>query len=152
MSSLSHEPLPAVDYYRIVRGQIEHEDNLIGLRLNWFLASQSFLFTAYAIVLSNLHGGGLPAGGPEDSRLLVLRALPAIAIISAALILFTVIDGLLAMNNLRRLLRAYLPDADARGFPPIQGANYTRILGAIAPICLPVVFGTAWLVILYKGR
>ena len=38
------------DFYKLIRGQIEHEDNLIGTRLNWFMASQSFLFSAYAIV------------------------------------------------------------------------------------------------------
>lgn len=50
---MNDNPVPPADYYGAVRGQIEHEDTLISQRLNWFLMSQSFLFTAYAIVVSN---------------------------------------------------------------------------------------------------
>ena len=35
-----------------VRSQIEYEDNLVANRLSWLIASQSFLFTGYAIVLN----------------------------------------------------------------------------------------------------
>ena len=29
------------------RDQIEHEDNLIGMRINWLVAAETFLFVAY---------------------------------------------------------------------------------------------------------
>ena len=44
--------------YQAVRAQIEFEDGLIAQRLNWFVMSQSFLFTAYAITLGS---GAQPA-------------------------------------------------------------------------------------------
>jgi glycerol-3-phosphate dehydrogenase len=43
----------SLEYYRILRSQIEHEDNLISQRLNWFVSAQAFLFTANAIVLNS---------------------------------------------------------------------------------------------------
>ena len=43
-----------LQYYAIIRSQIEHEDNLVGQRLSWFVAAESFLFTAYAITVSNI--------------------------------------------------------------------------------------------------
>jgi hypothetical protein len=36
------------DWYRTIRDQIQHEDNLIVQRLSWLMAAQSFLFTGYA--------------------------------------------------------------------------------------------------------
>jgi len=39
-----------VDWYRTIRDQIQHEDNLIVQRLSWLMAAQSFLFTGYAII------------------------------------------------------------------------------------------------------
>jgi hypothetical protein len=44
--------LSPVDLYHLVRSQIEHEDNLVSARLSWLLASQSCVFTAYAITLN----------------------------------------------------------------------------------------------------
>ena len=39
-----------VDWYRTIRDQIQHEDNLIVQRLSWLMAAQSFFFTGYAII------------------------------------------------------------------------------------------------------
>ena len=47
-------PLSGLEYYRLIRERIEHEDNLVVQRLLWLVASQSFLFTACAIVLNGL--------------------------------------------------------------------------------------------------
>ena len=45
------ESISGIQYYQIIRSQIEHEDNLINQRLSWFVAAQAFLFSAYAILL-----------------------------------------------------------------------------------------------------
>jgi hypothetical protein len=46
------ESISGIQYYEIIRSQIEHEDNLINQRLSWFVAAQAFLFSAYAILLN----------------------------------------------------------------------------------------------------
>ena len=40
------ESISRIEYYQIIRSQIEHEDNLINQRLSWFVAAQAFLFSA----------------------------------------------------------------------------------------------------------
>lgn len=72
-----------VEYYNLFRNRIEHEDNLIVQRLSWLVASQSFLFTAYAITVNGL--SSLP---PSVASLLVtqerlfFRLIPAIGILT----------------------------------------------------------------------
>ena len=66
----------AVDYYRLIRSRIEHEDSLITQRLSWFIGSQSFFFTAYAIVIVNARPG------QELHALPVL--IPLVALLSSA--------------------------------------------------------------------
>src|SRR5262244_2376918 len=95
----SPPPLPPLEHYRIVRGQIEHEDNLVSQRLSWLLASQAFLFTAYAITLN----------GPVQLHLqifeshvqLLILLVPLVGIVSASLIWLSIIAGLSAMKKLR---------------------------------------------------
>ena len=48
----SAEKISPLERYQLFRSRIEHEDTLILQRLSWLMASQSFLFTAYAIVTS----------------------------------------------------------------------------------------------------
>jgi hypothetical protein len=48
--------LPAVERYRILRDQLQHEDGLTTQRLSWLMASQAFLFTAYAIAVNGPEG------------------------------------------------------------------------------------------------
>lgn len=42
----------AAELYDVYRSQIEHEDELIGLRGGWFIAAEAFLFSAYGVVLA----------------------------------------------------------------------------------------------------
>ncbi len=40
----------AAEAYVAYRKQIEHEDDLIGLRIGWFIAAEGLLFAAYGVV------------------------------------------------------------------------------------------------------
>ena len=41
-----------VELYQAVRGQIEHESSLVGVRLGWLITAEAFLAAAYATVLT----------------------------------------------------------------------------------------------------
>jgi hypothetical protein len=142
------ERLSDLELYKVVRAQIEHEDNLIGLRLNWFVASQSFLFTAYAIVLSNLHAIAGRPGELGDMRILVARVLPTVALASGLLILVAIIAGMVAMQDLRAAIAARVEQFNDLGLPPIQGRRLTQRFGIVAPIGMPIMFVAVWVVIL----
>jgi len=134
-----------LDHYRLVRSQIEHEDNLVSQRLSWMLASQSFLFTAYAITLN----------GPAQSHFktfethstLLLNLLIVVGIVSALLIWASILAGLSAMNTLRRDFRATIADDLPAGVPPIQTRGLAYRAGQFGPVLIPLLFTAVWLVL-----
>jgi NADH:ubiquinone oxidoreductase subunit 5 (subunit L)/multisubunit Na+/H+ antiporter MnhA subunit len=132
------------DWYRTIRDQIQHEDNLIVQRLAWLMAAQSFFFTGYAIVANATP----PPRNPLSAKQLDLLfdIIPAVAFISDVLIYCSVIAGVLALYRLRRAYATHV--APVGNFPEIhQGSRLTRWLGFAPPILLPLVFLIAWLIV-----
>jgi len=134
-------------YGDAVRRQIEHEDVLIVNRLSWLIASQSFLFTAYAIILN----------GPVLTRNehyavhgeLLVKTIPVLAISACALIYLGICGGVRVMADLRReLARHHAAIGNLR--PPIQGTPLTLFLGHCAPLGLPPIFAVAWTILLFS--
>lgn len=140
--------ITAEQYYSIIRGQIEHEDNLIGQRLSWFVAAQSFLFTAYAITVSN---SGPNHTEPVIERMrLLLWIIPMTSILTCVLIYATIIAGSIAVVALRRLYHNYADHTAATGLPPVQGYRRTQLLGQAAPMLMPLVFLVVWFILLVR--
>ena len=143
--------LDDLDFYKLIRSRLEHEDGLIVNRLSWLVASQSFLFTAYAIVLNGLAG---PPGSQAmaDRQICLLRLIPIVGIAAAALIYAGILAAIRAMAWLRASFRARIPEEAAAGLPSIHTPSRIRRLGLAAPIVLPVVFLLAWLYLLVAAR
>jgi len=125
------------DNYSLIRSRIEPEDTLMTQRLSWLIASQSFFFTAYAIVTVNA------APGKNLHHLPVL--IPLVALISSTLIFLTIVAAILAINSLRRAYDATNPSPD---LPPLQTPIHIRLLGLTAPLLLPLLFLAVWLYLL----
>jgi hypothetical protein len=148
-SPVNVEPQITVDrYYTIIRGQVEHEDNLISQRLSWFITAQSFLFTAYAITISNIDNVHSPAISQKMRLLLVL--IPLASMLSCVLIYVTIIAGLIAIADLRRLYKSFTGTAPTH-LPPVQGYRRTQVMGLAAPMGVPLVFLAVWLLLLVHG-
>jgi hypothetical protein len=141
------ESISRTEYYQIIRSQIEHEDNLINQRLSWFVAAQAFLFSAYAILLNAPPQVRLQSFATQQEILFSL--IPLVAIGVSILIYITVIAALLAMANLRRLLKNHMEDSAL--FPPVQGYRQTLLLGQATLILIPFVFMSSWIVLLIKS-
>jgi hypothetical protein len=145
IAKLSKEPLSVTQYYSIIRGQVEHEDNLMMQRLNWFITSQSFFFSAFAIDVTSLFAAPpLAAGDVYDTRQLLRILIPLVAIIASGVILITIIAGVLAMHNLRGLFHRHVEKCDCLDLPPVQGFRRTWAMGLAAPLLLPIVFLSVW--------
>ncbi len=71
--------LTDAEYYGMVRGQIEFESGLIAQRFNWFVASQSFFFTAFAITLNGIASPAATAAIADQQRL-VNHLIPVVAL------------------------------------------------------------------------
>jgi hypothetical protein len=132
-----------------VRSQIEHEDNLVSARLSWLLASQSFLFTAYAITLN----------GPllshfktfETNSNLLISLLTVVGIVSALLIWISILAGIAAMRNLKANFERRVGTSLPAGLPPIQTAGAPLLAGQLGPVLIPLLFTTVWLVLLVRA-
>src|SRR5919106_6535611 len=103
------ESISRIQYYQIIRSQIEHEDNLINQRLSWFVAAQAFLFSAYAILLNAPPQVRLQSFAAQQE--ILFSVIPLVAIGVSILIHITVIAAMLAMANLRRLLKNHVEDS-----------------------------------------
>jgi hypothetical protein len=137
-----------LDYYRILRGQIEHEDNLVGSRISWFVTSQSFLFSAYAIIATGIQ----PTASQTalDAKHVLLVVIPGLAIAASVLILMSIFSGFTAMKALRKRYTRVAPqDADLL-LPPIQGDRLNRLAGMAAPALLPPLFMAVWIFLLVR--
>ena len=137
------------DLYRLLRGQIEFEDSLIVQRLNWFVASQSFLFTAYAI---NLNAPVQPALGVfREHGTLIFHLIPVVALACCALIYLAVVAGVIAQVHIHREFKLRMASDAAANFPRLQGASITRLMGMAAPLGIPIVFAIVWAYLLFSG-
>jgi hypothetical protein len=145
----SREKLSSLDWYRLIRSRIEHEDNLMSQRLSWMVASQAFLFTAYAITTSGL-SNQISAGDSlfHSQARVLFRLIPVVAICNALLIYIGILAALKAIRELRRAYRARRGPNES---PPIQTSVLTRRLGLAAPVLLPLVFILVWLALMIRG-
>jgi hypothetical protein len=149
------ESISGIQYYEIIRSQIEHEDNLINQRLSWFVAAQAFLFSAYAILLNAPSQVRLQGFARQQEILFYL--IPLVAIGVSILIYVTVIAAMLAMANLRRLLKSHANELESHAkekeilLPPVQGYRQTLLLGQASPILIPFLFMISWIVLLIKS-
>jgi len=129
-------------YYHHLRSRLEHEDGLIVNRLAWLMASESFFFTAYAIVLNG-------AGTPHHRRLIHL--IPMVAIASSALIFVAIVAAVRALGWIHGLMKARVPDPAALGLPPLHSPGSITVPGLAAPLILPPIFVTVWFYLLVAG-
>jgi hypothetical protein len=142
--------LTAVERYHVLRDQIQHEDNLTTQRLSWLMASQAFLFTAYAIVMNGPERAMSPFAAAQQQWL--ITAIPALALSSAVLIYVSIIAGVIALLNLHRDAgRICSADSASAAFPPIQGSAFTRISGLASPLLVPPIFIGIWCYLTFQG-
>ena len=138
-----------LDIYHAVREQIEHEDNLITQRLTWLVASQSFLFTAFAILVNAPVASKLPILALKQDQ--VFQLIPVVGFGSSLLIYLSIIAGILAMSRLRTHWAHNACSASCAALPPVQSASVSRILGTLTPAALPPGFMLIWLYLLVSG-
>jgi hypothetical protein len=136
--------LPEIDLYRIVREQIEHEDSLISERLSWFMTSQSFLFTGYAISLTAHIEVRTPWHAAQQALVFII---PVIAICTAFLFWLAILVGIGVMRRLRRFLNSRMSEALKNALPPVQTTGVRLALALSGPVILPPLFISTWAIL-----
>ncbi|OQW37255.1 MAG: hypothetical protein A4E19_13910 [Nitrospira sp. SG-bin1] len=139
------------EYYGLIRGQIEHHDQLINQRVTWQIITQAFFFGAYATLLNAQKEAKNPLF--EAEQLLLLWLLPVAGLLAGALAYVSIIASLKNIDHLRALYENFAQsktpeDASTKLYPHIQGPAYLTKWAKLTPMWMPVVFTTAWLIIL----
>ncbi len=125
----------------LLREEIHFEHQLISNRMNWYLTSQSFLMTAFAIA----GGAGHPYGW-------LTSLLPSIGIAISFLIFIGVLAAAVVVQILRARERALIAEAkELENVPNRKLPTWTHVFGMAGPLVLPVIFVLAWCVCLLKG-
>ena len=145
--------LTSAELYDRVKSQIEHEDELINIRVVWQLLAQSFFFSTYATLL-NAKGEAKNHLFAQQQEFL-LWAVPIAAFLAGILASISIVASLYNIEYLRQLYEHYPrhrdeDDHSARVFPAIQGPDVSRKWGRVPPIGLPVLFILTWLIILIR--
>src|SRR5258708_3055710 len=101
-------PLTALEYYNLVRERIEHAHTLLVQRLTWLVGSQSFLFTAYAIVSNGLMTQPPQTALPRftDQLRLLFQLVPVVAMLTSVLIYVSILAAVVTMRRLRNGYRS----------------------------------------------
>jgi hypothetical protein len=142
--------LSSVERYHILRDQIQHEDNLTTQRLSWLVAAESFLFTAYAVLMNGPERAMSPFAAQQQQWL--ITAIPGLGLSSTALIYVSIVAGVMALLNLHHHSRQICEqERSSTDFPPIQGTDRTRLLGLASPLLVPPLFAGVWLLIMVRG-
>ena len=142
------EDISPVERYQLFRNRIEHEDNLVMQRLSWLMASQSFLFSAYAIVTNGLSS---PRTGGTNAFVNLLHILekivPIVALLNSLMIFVSILAALRAIKELRR---QYQQNQEVLKTLPLQASSTTRVASLSAPVLLPLLFMAVWLFLVIK--
>src|SRR5437870_3916589 len=93
------DPVSQLEFYRMIRLRLEHEDGLIVQRLSWLVASQSFLFTAYAITLNGLVTN-IATVTTRQSHL--MNVVATVGVLTCGLLYASILAAIAAINVLRR--------------------------------------------------
>lgn len=139
------ENVVALERYKLARGQIEHENTLIGQRITWYLTLQGFLFAALFVAL------GLLFDTSKFPKLLIARTDLAAAItvlpivgVFASVACFLLIRS--AYAQIDRVVGWWSEQRlEASDFPPITGTGgfslfRYRVTGADFVLVLLVVW------------
>ena len=130
--------------YDAYRTQIEHEDQLIGMRNGWLVGGQAFLFAAYAATLA-VPDHGVQRGFSSAAHELFYE-LPALGIVLAALVFITVNA---ALSRLRKLNRDFENLGECPEHYPSIISGTQRKFGHGVAIAIPTLFAGSWIAVFF---
>jgi len=128
--------------------QINHEDELIGVRVSWLVISQSFLFGTFASLVGLKGVAGHEAGAVT----LLLNLIPLVGIFLPVLVLVAVGAATYAIWQWRaehdRICK--MDEAKQLDWPDLKHRGLVSLMGHLLPIVGSVGFLLAWLLLLIE--
>ena len=135
--------VPVDQLYQLYRAEVKHEDDLIGQRINWFMAGQAFLLVALAIV----HKGDEAMPSPTNNPFFPM--VPIVALIASVFIFAGVIAGTVALAHWRTAVRKLVREHPT--LPYVHNEAWIVPTAWSGPLITPLAFIAAWLYLLAHG-
>jgi hypothetical protein len=132
------------EVYDAYRKQIEHEDELIGMRNGWLIGGQAFLFAAYAATLA-VQSHGAQRGFASAAHQLFVE-LPVVGTALAALVFLTVNAALCRSGQLRK--RFDNLHETPQNYPSIMSI-IPRWIGHGVARLIPILFVGSWIGVIW---
>ena len=132
------------DIYDAYRTQIEHEDQLIGMRNGWLIGGQAFLFAAYSATLEVQDHGVQRSFSSAANEL--FYELPALGIVLAVLVSITVNAALARLLELRREFENL--DKRPDHYPSIISGT-PRLFGHGVARAISILFAISWIAVFF---
>ena len=151
----------SLEFYRLCRAKIEHEDELVNQRLTWLITLQGLLFTAYGFSISaeaaSLGSKGIEIGASDAARhsyeafmtnLLTLRH--GLSYLGIAVALAALTGILAACRAIRDDVAAMqgLPVRNCSGqplFPRVASEGSANALGMTCAVSVPFMLAGVWI-------
>ncbi len=147
-SAQQEQTMTQADFYHLLKHQIENEDNLVNQRLIWLVFSQSFMFSAFAVLLNAPEKPKSPMFG--DLQEVMVWLIPCLAIVCSLLIYIGILTSMVMMSELRHRYDKFPEDKTTQHFPPLQANMMMRSLASLGPNFVPLFFIGTWLFILVR--
>jgi hypothetical protein len=143
--------LNRAEYYELIRGQIEHEDQTVNQRVIWQIISQAFFFGAYASLVTAPQQARDPVF--QALQQFLLWAMPVAALLAGLLTYMSILASLRTMSYLRSLYESYAKeerrdDASSKLYPDIHGPAHARRWAVLTPLAMPLVFIATWIAVI----
>jgi hypothetical protein len=135
------------DLYKVIRGQVEHQNNALNQKVVWLVIAQSFFFSGYAIMVT-----GNPASeSMKYVQHIMLYLFPISSLLIVAISYIDILCGLVSLTKLRKHYESKKPKEDEE-YPPVAGWSELINFQYASPAILPMIFILIWGFILIKGH
>ena len=125
--------------YQQIRDETRAEHSLIANRLTWYVTSQSFLVTAFAIS----RGSGF-----TWHRWFSTTLLPLVAFVTSMLILPSIVGALKTIRLWHQKQKDFFAhNPEFKTAFELHRASWIESLGLLFPVVVPLLFAAFWLVI-----
>ncbi len=122
---------------KFLREEIHFENQQIANRVNYLSTVQSFLFVVFAI-----------SNGPGNPFLVFTRwGLPAIGILTSGLALAGIVASVIQLAMYRGEMQQRYSEVGDQ-WPKVGSVKWVNRIALLYPVCVPIVFLAAWLVVL----
>ncbi|HEX8548875.1 MAG TPA: hypothetical protein VF691_18055 [Cytophagaceae bacterium] len=139
------------EYYNVFRGRIEYANNLINQRIIWLVISQSFFFSAYAMILNAPEKAKNPLF--EDLQLVMHNLLPIAAITSALLSYIAIAASVYDIPKLSRSFDEFCKSSEVDNvkLPHVMSSPMVNRIEMATTLVLPSIFAISWAIIIFNA-